>query len=183
MRYILPLIALGLAAGEAPAAEPLGRLFFTPAQRAQLDVARGQKSRIPLASEQEEAPPVPERVTYGGLVRRSDGRTTVWINNRPVNDGKAAGGLPVKSRVRPDGSVVVQAPQVSRSVNLKVGQSLEIVSGAIEEPYARGAIGATPPPKPAADARGSGAASTSEGVLPGRQRAREDRDDNDRDRR
>lgn len=182
MRYILALLALGLAAGEAPAAEALGRLFFTPAERARLDAARSEKSWVPVASEQEEAPPIPELVTYGGLVRRSDGKTTVWINNRPVNDGKATERLPVKTRVQPDGSVVLEVPQASRSVNLKVGQSLEIVSGTIEEPYARGPIIATPPPKPAA-AGGSRAASTAEGASPRPPSARKDQNDDDQDRR
>jgi hypothetical protein len=142
-------LALALAAGTAPAAEPLGRLFFTPAQRAQLDIARSQKSRATLASDQEVAAPVPEVITYGGIVRRNDGKTTVWINNRAVNDGKATDKLPVASRVRPDGSVNLQVPQSDRSVNLKVGQSVEIVSGTIAEPYARSRAAAKPVPKPA----------------------------------
>ena len=148
-RALLPL-ALVLAVGNAPAAEPLGRLFFTPAQRAQLDVARNQKSRATLASDQEEAAPVPEVVTYSGIVRRNDGKTTVWINNRAVNDGNAADRSPVSSRVRPDGSVILEVPKTDRSVKLKVGQSVEIVSGTIEEPYERRAVAAKPVPKPAA---------------------------------
>lgn len=143
-------LALALAVGKAPAAEPLGRLFFTPAQRAQLDVARSQKSHASPASDQEAAAPVPEVVTFGGIVRRNDGTTTVWINNRPVNDGKASDKLPVASRVRPDGSVNLQVPQTNRSVDLKVGQSVEIVSGTIAEPYARSPAAANPAPKPAA---------------------------------
>jgi hypothetical protein len=143
-------LALVLAVGKASAAEQLGRLFFTPAQRAQLDLARSQKGRAALPSDQEEAVPVPEVVTYGGIVRRNDGKTTVWINNRAVNDGKAADRLPVASRVRPDGSVNLQVPQSNRSVNLKVGQSVDIVSGTIAEPYARNPVAAKPAPKPAA---------------------------------
>jgi len=132
---------LGLAFALAPlapyAAEPLGRLFYTPAQRVQLDVARSQKSRAATSAEPEEPPPLPEVVTYDGLVRRSDGRTTVWINNRAINDGKAPGGVPVTSRLRPDGSVSLGIAQSDHSVNLKVGQSVEIVSGTIAEPYSR----------------------------------------------
>jgi hypothetical protein len=93
---------------------------------------------------------VPEVVTYGGIVRRNDGKTTVWINNRAINDGKAADKLPVASRVRPDGSVNLQVPQSDRSVNLKVGQSVEFMSGTIAEPYARSPAAAKPVPKPAA---------------------------------
>jgi hypothetical protein len=138
VRRVLLAVALSLAPLASYAAEPLGRLFYTPAQRAQLDAARSQKSRAAPAAEPEEPPPLPEVVTYDGVVRRSDGRTTVWINNRAINDGKAPpGGAPVTSRLRPDGSVSLGITQSDRSVNLKVGQSVEIVSGTIAEPYSR----------------------------------------------
>ena len=131
------LIALALAAPASLAAEPLGRLFFTPAQRAELDAARREKNRIPPAAEPGQRAALPERVTYDGMVRRSDGRSTVWINNRAIDDGKAAGGLPAASRVRPDGSVRLVIPESGRPIDLKVGQSVEIISGTIAEPYHR----------------------------------------------
>ena len=77
-----------------------------------------------------------------------DGKTTVWINNRAVNDGKAANRPPVASRVRPDGSVSLEVPKTDRKVNLKVGDSFDIVSGTIAEPYARRPV--LVKPKPAA---------------------------------
>ncbi len=176
------LLALLLAVGDAAAAEPLGRLFFTPVQRAQLDAARSQKSRALLAPEPEAAAPVPEVVTYGGIVRRSDGRTTIWINDRPIDDGKAADRMPVTSRARPDGSVNLEVPQTSRSVNLKVGQSVEITSGSIEEPYARNPAIAKPQLR-AATGGGSGTSPGVEGASPQSPSARKDRDDDDSDRR
>ena len=47
------------------------------------------------------------------------------------------GGGTVVGRVRPDGSVSVQVPQSGRSVDLKPGQSLELLSGTVEEGYSR----------------------------------------------
>ena len=137
MKRALVTLALAVAWPPSFAAEPLGRLFYTPAQRAQMDAARSQKSRPPVASEQEQAASMPEVVTFDGVVRRSDGRTTVWINNRAINDGKAVGGVPLASRLRPDGSVNLGIAQSDRSVDLKVGQSVDIVSGTIAEPYNR----------------------------------------------
>lgn len=150
MKRVLLGLVLALAPPASDAAEPLGRLFYTPAQRAQLDAARVQKSRAATVVEPDQAPPLPEIVTYGGVVRRSDGRTTVWINDRAVNDGKVPGGVPVTSRLRPDGSVNLGIAQSERSVNLKVGQSVEIVSGTIAEPYGRAPSTAKPADKPAA---------------------------------
>jgi hypothetical protein len=145
--------ALGLVPAQTFAVEPIGRLFFTPAQRAQLDNARSQKNRATLASEQQEGAPAPEVVTYSGMVRRSDGKSTVWINNRSVQDREAPGGVAV-GRVRPDGALTIQVPQSSRNVELKVGQSVEVLSGTIEEPYARRFTAPRPAAKPAASPAG-----------------------------
>jgi hypothetical protein len=136
----------------APAQERLGRLFFTPAQRASLDVARSQRARAALSTEkpEQEAAPVPQTITYSGVLRRSDGKTTVWINNQPVNDRESAGAAAIVGRVRPDGSVTLQVPQSGRSVILKPGQSVELLSGAVEEGYSRRLEAARPESKPTA---------------------------------
>lgn len=148
---LVACFALAAAAVPAPAQERLGRLFFTPAQRASLDVARSQRARAALATEKsEEAAPVPQTITYGGLVRRSDGKTTVWINNQPVHDRESPGAAAIVGRVRPDGSVTLQVPQSGRSVILKPGQSVELLSGAVEEGYSRRLEVPKPEPKPAA---------------------------------
>ncbi len=141
----------------AAAAEPVGRLFFTPAQRASLDIARTQRARNTLVSERtvDETAPVAQTVTYGGMVRRGDGKSTVWLNGRPVNDNDPVGGVSLVGRVAPDGSVTLQVPQSGRSVNLKPGQSIELLSGAVEEGYSRRPIEVEPKPaaKPAAGAK------------------------------
>lgn len=145
----------------APAAqtERLGRLFFTPAQRSSLDVARGQRARAALANENpEQDVPAAQTITYGGLIRRDDGQTTVWLNNQAVRDTDPSGAGAVVSRVRPDGRITLQAPQSARSVDLKPGQSVELLTGTIEEGYSRRALSEPelkpkPGAKPAADAR------------------------------
>ena len=138
----------------AQAQERLGRLFFTPAQRASLDVARSQRARAALSTEkpEQEATPVPQIITYSGHIRRSDGKTTVWINNQAVHDRESAGAAAIVGRVRPDGSVTLQVPQSGRSVSLKPGQSVELLTGAVEEGYPRGIETAKPEAKPAATA-------------------------------
>ena len=129
---------------------PLGRFFFSPAERAQLDVARLQR-KAPTSAEPEvaEAPPPPQMVTYGGLVRRSDGRKMLWLNNRLVEEKEALAGLNVKGKVRPDGAVTLQA-QSGATVDVKVGQTVELYTGKVAETRK------TPPEeaaKPPADAK------------------------------
>jgi hypothetical protein len=135
-------------------------MFFTPAQRASLDVARSQRARTTLATEKtdQEAAPVPQTITYSGVLRRSDGKTTVWINNQPVHDRLSAGAGAIVGRVRPDGSVTLEVPQSGRSVTLKPGQSVELLGGTVEEGYARRLEAPKPEPKPAANANAAKAA-------------------------
>jgi hypothetical protein len=136
-------LALLLAAGNAAGAE-LSRLFFTPAQRAALDSARKQSVRgeLPVITQKPAAPAPPQNVSVSGLVRRSDGKSTVWLNDRPISEQNAAGinATPGKT----DDRVRLTVPGTDRSVDLKVGQTVEILSGTIEEGYARRTV----PPKP-----------------------------------
>ena len=120
--------------------EPLGRLFFSPAQRAQLDTARATHDRRgPVIAESEPLPPQgPEVVNYSGLVRRNDGGgpSTVWINGKPMTERTRGNDVNVTG-VRRDGAVTVVVPSAGRPASLRVGQSMDVASGAIEEPYAR----------------------------------------------
>lgn len=153
-------------------------MFFTPAQRASLDVARSQRARTALSTEkpEQEAAPVPQTITYSGVLRRSDGKTTVWINNQPVQDRESAGAAAIVGRVRPDGSVTLQVPQSGRSVTLKPGQSVELLSGAVEEGYSRRLESSKPEPKPAGKSVAS--AGTAKPAAPdsAAQREREERE-------
>ena len=127
-------IVLMLGAGMVASAD-LGRMFFTPAQRATLDHLRKQNIKTPAGSDKEQAAPAQQYVSVDGVVRRSDGKSTVWLNNRAVS-GQRAGGLNVSTSSN-DNRVRLTVPESNRSIDLKVGQTLEIVSGTIEESYAR----------------------------------------------
>jgi hypothetical protein len=108
-------------------AEISGRLFFTPEQRAMLDTARRQN--IQQATEEQAA--MSGGVSFNGVVKRSDGRTTVWLNNRPASGADAANRLgSIKN-----GSTVLKMPFPGKSVDLKVGQRLDSVTGRAVESY------------------------------------------------
>jgi hypothetical protein len=171
---LLVLVAVTTIAMPAPASaaqpEPMGRLFFTPAQRSSLDVARSQRARTAVGTEnnEQEAAPSAQTITYGGLIRRDDGRTTVWLNNQAVRDTEPSGAGAVVTRVRPDGRITLQAPQSARSVDLKPGQTVELLSGTVEEGYSRRPLSESEPKpkpgaKPVADAR-KGKPSPAEGA-------------------
>lgn len=143
-------IVLMLGAGAAAGAE-LGRLFFTPAQRATLDNMREKNIGTETAGVKEPAPPLPQNVTLDGIVRRSDGKNTVWLNSRAVTAPKA-GDIGV-STGKNDNRVRLSVPESGRSIDLKVGQTAEIVSGTIAENYARRAPLPQPETKPEPDAK------------------------------
>src|SRR5262245_40987901 len=107
IRFVATVLVL-CAAG--PASADLGRLFFTPAQRATLDNARKQNTRIESGTEKAPtpAPPLPQDVSVNGVVRSSDGKSTVWLNNRPVT-GRSADGINV-STSKGDNRVTLKVP-------------------------------------------------------------------------
>ena len=109
-------------------AEPLGRLFHTPEQRALLDNAR--KTMPMNVGGEEQAPSAPD-FTLKGVVTRSDGKRSVWLNDRLEHSAGRAGE-----------QVPVQLP--GGEVKLKVGQSIDPATGRVTESYRR------PPLEPAA---------------------------------
>lgn len=148
--------SLLLAFTTTASAAELGRLFFTPAERAQLDVARTQKKAPPppASAQPAEATPLPEIVNYGGIIRRSDGKSLLWINDRVAEEKEALGALSLKGVVRPDGAVTLQVPQSGGMIEVKVGQSVDLQSGHVAEGHKVPAV------KPrAADAKAEGAES------------------------
>jgi len=106
-----PLIFLMLALfgmfSTAQAGE-LGRLFYTPQQRQQLD--------LHLPSDSGEEAVIRDSIVVNGVVQRKGGNRTVWINGKAQaaesNNGKAPS------------SAAVIVPGKTQPVQLKVGQRI-----------------------------------------------------------
>lgn len=130
---VLLMLILPLAAN---AAEPLGRLFFSPEQRAQLDALRTKK----VVAAQVKDEPAPEFITYNGIIRRDDGKTTVWVNNKSLSEKDIRDSESLVGRIERDGRIMIQPAQKSTApgLRLKVGQSAELLSGRIAEPFTAG---------------------------------------------
>lgn len=61
-----------------------GRLFYTPAQRAMLNDARLRKvTDPPNLTATAPTLPAPVPVSFDGVITRSDGVATHWVNGRP----------------------------------------------------------------------------------------------------
>ena len=89
---VISTLVLGMLLSlPAPAQEQqLGRLFFTPQQRAALDRQR-QLNRGFQANDQQGE----NSLTINGEIRRSNGRSTRWINGSPEWDATAPAPAPV----------------------------------------------------------------------------------------
>ena len=147
----LCLVLLLLVAWPATAADTdLGRLFFTPAERKALEEARKRNIRAEVQAAEKPAQPTrpPLRsVTLSGVVRRSDGESTVWINGKPV-DGVTADGLKVRVTAGQQAAVIVHEPDKGHTLRLKVGQRADILTGRVEESYERRQAAASHAPEP-----------------------------------
>ncbi len=97
---LLLLATLG-ACGTSLAADP-GRLFYTPEQRAQLEAARARNVTQVRQATPDAGAPAPIR--YDGVVIRSDGKTTRWVDGQPQTGASGVAGLK-PGQIRADGRV------------------------------------------------------------------------------
>jgi hypothetical protein len=141
--YSLLVGVMLVAAAGAAAAQGLGRLFFTPQQRAELDARR--KARVPdkpAAVAVAESP----STRLDGYVKRSNGKSTVWVNGDPVPLGKTSADARIyPSRSRTD-AVTVRAGEGSaaRGIRLRVGETLERDTGEVQDVIGNGKIEVSP---------------------------------------
>ncbi|MBK7953238.1 MAG: hypothetical protein IPK02_04225 [Candidatus Accumulibacter sp.] len=130
---VIPLaVASWLLCGcpTATAEEALGRLFYTPERRQQLDHQREMNT---LEKQQVTADPT---LTVDGIVTRSSGKRTAWINGIPQHEYETANGLTVTPRHGEPGKVVIRAndspsarTRVGETVNRSSGESQDLLNG------------------------------------------------------
>jgi len=130
MNRALALLVLALAAAAAQAQE-LGRLFFTPEQRAALDARR--KARLP----DNPASVVAASVTrVDGFVKRSAGPSTIWINGEWTTESS-----PEAPRIaEPAPAVSVSIGETGGRVRLKPGETLDRGNGEVRDLIGDGEI-------------------------------------------
>jgi hypothetical protein len=97
-------------------AEELGRLFFTPEQRTQLDYSYTREA----SSDNND-----RALMLNGIVQKRGGKRTVWINGVPQQMGRSDENTPE--------SVPVPLPGQNKSVKLKVGQRVLLSPSASPE--------------------------------------------------
>ena len=117
-RRLISVILTLLLTTPAAQAEGLGRLFFTPAQRAQLNSHHYLSAPAVTTPEVlADAPETEHSLTVNGIVQRSGGKRTAWINGAAKT---------VESTDDNTSSVMVNLPDQNKMVRLKVGQRITI---------------------------------------------------------
>ena len=131
-RNMLPALALTLAlaaAAQPSAGAEIGRLFFTPQQRQDLDRRRQTNAQESIAVV------VESLITVNGHVSRSGGRTTTWINGVPQED---------THRSSNPAQLAIQPTEAEPTVSLKIGQTLDRARGEVREGYGSGEVKVRP---------------------------------------
>ena len=129
----LALLLALLSAGPA-AAQQLGRLFFSPEQRAALDARRA--ARMP-----DKPAAVAESPTtrVDGYVKRSSGKSTVWVDGEAMPEGLQIEGLRVQRGNDPT-RVTVTVGEDGRRIVLRVGETIDRATGEVKDLIGNGEV-------------------------------------------
>ncbi|MCX8017506.1 MAG: hypothetical protein N2690_06375 [Rhodocyclaceae bacterium] len=120
LRFALPVLALSMLCRPVQAVEagytPPGRLFMTPEWRVKLE-------RFRQLNLQEVRHYEGGSVRLDGVVVRSSGKTTVWINGQPQTEADGQGGLAAQAHPRQPGQARIVIG-TEPAADLKVGVTL-----------------------------------------------------------
>ncbi len=142
-------LLVGLWSGGVTRADDLGRLFFTPQERVSLDVARltaklpplltlsaAEVAQLPSAEIDAAPPPLPS-VTVNGIVTRSQGPGTLWMNGSPQDARQPQIPGVAEPRIRLHRAAIeiaLDATQPARTV--KAGQIFDPARAEVREAHA-----------------------------------------------
>lgn len=110
----------------------LGRLFLTPEWRATLERQR-------LLNLQQSRSLEGEQIRLDGVVVRSSGKSTVWINGQPQTESSRDTGVTAALSRRSPGQATL-ATGMAAAVDLKVGATLDQATGEKHDGLANGEI-------------------------------------------
>lgn len=133
-RACLLLICACVLVPASAGAQQLGRLFFTPEQRAALDARRRQ--RLP-----DKPSPVAISPTtrVDGYVKRSRGKSTIWLDGNAIADGARPDGIRVYRGSDPT-RVRIAVGDENRRVTVRVGQTVDRATGEIKDAIGTGEL-------------------------------------------
>ena len=148
MRVLILLLIL--CTQTAWAAESIGRLFTSPAERSNLDYLRQTKKNLPIKTEMQtetpmaEAEPIvlPDAINMQGYVKRNDGKKgTVWVNNKALQENTGNHDVLVGKLPTDGNRVPIKLPANGKTLTLKAGQVYDPENNRVREARSHGAQG------------------------------------------
>lgn len=112
---------------------PLGRLFLTPQQRLALDRQRNLAERANPETRDD------HRFTVSGIVIRSSGRKTIWVNDKPMTDGTLDADLSINVPHNAPAQVLMQALPFTVATT-RVGETFDRSNGTVSDLLGGGSI-------------------------------------------
>lgn len=134
---LLALLLAGPTAGAVEPAPALGRLFLTPEWRATLE--RQRRLNVQETRSLEGG-----SMRLDGVVVRSSGKATVWVNNQPQTENASDTGVIAATSPRQPGRATL-VTGAEPPADLKVGVTLNRATRETEGGLAEGAIKVNPP--------------------------------------
>lgn len=134
----------------ALAAEPIGRLFTSPAERSNLDYLRQTKKKLIIPAlidaqiDAPEAAPIllPSAVNLQGYVKRNDGKHgTVWVNDQALQENSGNKDVQVGKLQENSNRVPIKLSANGKLLNLKAGQVYDPENNRVREARNHGAQG------------------------------------------
>lgn len=123
------------------AAEPMGHLFTSPAERSNLDYLRKTKKlNAPIKAEAPidapEAAPIvlPDAVNLQGYVKRNDGKQgTIWVNDKALQENSGNKDVQVGRLSENSNRVPIKLTGNGKHLNLKAGQVYDPETNRVRE--------------------------------------------------
>lgn len=115
-------------------AAELGRLFFTPAERAQLDLLRDSGGQASQLKQNESTAPL-QTISLDGVLQRKGGTVHSWVNGASSQAGIL---LPVKlgRQIDSNRALAMELPDGTQ-IRPKTGQWFDLMQGTLYENYER----------------------------------------------
>ena len=139
-KILLLLIPCLCVCAQAHAQNEFGRFYTTPRQRLQLDELKNQRPQEEIVVNidaqdfdepvaEEEAVTLMNSIIVNGLVYRSDGKNTAWVNSNSTIAGSIENQYTrVNEKDIHTNAVQITLPDKHSSIELKVGQQYDVLS-------------------------------------------------------
>jgi len=136
LKTLLAILFCSYAGAACAGERSIGRLFFTPSERADLERNRGISETSPAATADTESQPI---LKVNGFVRRNDEKSTVWVNRQAIQEGSSLESLNV-GKIDSTSDKVTLGLAGKRKVTIMPGQHYDGGQIITSVPVSRGPI-------------------------------------------